>query len=445
MRRRYLYLLPDGLHPTVVDSQVVTVLRRLADEGLRFDVFAYQFNPMAGDRERVKNRLESIRRELPGKVMLWRWPYPRFLVRTPEVSGQAATSRAATDHEARERWLAPLRRLALRLRDLAVELLVLMSLLPSMVGRERIVIHARGSAALVALRLRRWYSGCRVVSDIRGDAPAEFLHGSSLRGFDPESALVRAEHARLLALEGRIVRESDSVQVVSEALRRRLAAAHGLPPERIRVVPCVADERHFRYDAEARGAQRQALGLAGERLLVYSGSLQAWQGVDGLLATWRQLRPLLPQARLLLLTPDLGGARQLLAANGLREGADAWIRSAAFSEVARYLCAADIGLLLRDPHPLNAAASPTKLAEYLLCGLPVVASGGIGDLDATLEAEALGVLVDRFRDPGRLEDALRRADVVWAAESRASRAARAAALFALGSRIPAWANLYRGL
>ena len=48
--------------------------------------------------------------------------------------------------------------------------------------------------------------------------------------------------------------------------------------------------------------------------------------------------------------------------------------SVPFTEVPKYLNAADVAFLIRDNHEMNAVASPTKLAEYLSCGLPVISS-----------------------------------------------------------------------
>ena len=50
-------------------------------------------------------------------------------------------------------------------------------------------------------------------------------------------------------------------------------------------------------------------------------------------------------------------------------------------EVPVYLSAADIGISFIRPAPSKVASSPTKIAEYLACGLPVVINGGVGDLD----------------------------------------------------------------
>jgi glycosyltransferase involved in cell wall biosynthesis len=58
--------------------------------------------------------------------------------------------------------------------------------------------------------------------------------------------------------------------------------------------------------------------------------------------------------------------------------------------VPEYLAAGDLGLLLRDPHPVNRVASPVKFAEYLAAGLPVLVSPGVGDAAAIVERERVG-------------------------------------------------------
>lgn len=44
-----------------------------------------------------------------------------------------------------------------------------------------------------------------------------------------------------------------------------------------------------------------------------------------------------------------------------------------------YLCAADVGLLLREKHLMNEVASPGKFAEYALSGLPIIMTSSAGE------------------------------------------------------------------
>jgi len=66
--------------------------------------------------------------------------------------------------------------------------------------------------------------------------------------------------------------------------------------------------------------------------------------------------------------------------------------------IIAYQNAADLGLLLRRPSPVNACAAPTKFAECLMCGLPLALTRGIGDYSALAEQHNLGVMVADLDD-----------------------------------------------
>jgi glycosyltransferase involved in cell wall biosynthesis len=65
----------------------------------------------------------------------------------------------------------------------------------------------------------------------------------------------------------------------------------------------------------------------------------------------------------------------------------------------------DLGLLLRDAHPVNRVASPVKFAEYLACGVPVLISPGVGDCPRIVERERVGFV---FRPDSPLDAILAR-------------------------------------
>jgi glycosyltransferase involved in cell wall biosynthesis len=58
----------------------------------------------------------------------------------------------------------------------------------------------------------------------------------------------------------------------------------------------------------------------------------------------------------------------------------------------------DAGLAFIRPSLSKWASSPTKVAEYLAAGLPVVTNTGIGDLDEIIRAERVGVAITEFSD-----------------------------------------------
>ena len=60
------------------------------------------------------------------------------------------------------------------------------------------------------------------------------------------------------------------------------------------------------------------------------------------------------------------------------------LKSVTSDEVPFYLNAADLAFALRQPSFSMQGVAPIKLGEYLLCGLPVIASKGIGDTENIL-------------------------------------------------------------
>jgi glycosyltransferase involved in cell wall biosynthesis len=75
---------------------------------------------------------------------------------------------------------------------------------------------------------------------------------------------------------------------------------------------------------------------------------------------------------------------------------DFFIGRATPKEIPRYLKAADVGLSFIKPCYSKLSSSPTKIAEYLASGLPVICNAGIGDLDEQIETDKVGVMIREF-------------------------------------------------
>jgi glycosyltransferase involved in cell wall biosynthesis len=89
--------------------------------------------------------------------------------------------------------------------------------------------------------------------------------------------------------------------------------------------------------------------------------------------------------------------RSLMASRGIGER-DYTVLAAMPAEVPSYLSAADAGLAFIKPCLSKLASSPTKYAEYLGCGLPLIINAGIGDSDALITEERAGALVRDFNE-----------------------------------------------
>ena len=271
---------------------------------------------------------------------------------------------------------------------------------------------------------------CRVVLDLRGSIAEQAGPGSTA-------------HAALVRELGRVVHSADAVICVSEPLRGEIVAWFPDAVHKTRVIPCAASAALFTYDPQKRCEVRRRLRVVDRVVLINSGRLMApWHVAGQLVGAFSVLHAANPAYHLLLVTPDVERARALVSETGI-DGGRVTIVSASHAEVPDYLMAADVGLLLRRRDSVNAVASPTKLAEYLMTGLPVAISEGIGDAEELVRANEFGALIPDINDTGAVEAAVHAAaNMPSSDEARAARAARAARLLSSERYLPTRLEIY---
>jgi glycosyltransferase involved in cell wall biosynthesis len=146
--------------------------------------------------------------------------------------------------------------------------------------------------------------------------------------------------------------------------------------------------------------------------------------------------------RFLVLTRQTELGRREAAAAGVSE--TVIVLAASPNDVPSYLSAADGAIAFVRPCPSKSASSPTKIAEYLACGLPVVANDGVGDL-SELSTEPAFVLLQALD-----ADSLNRGSAALLARignPQCREAARDVALrrFSLDAAVQQYAAIYRTL
>jgi glycosyltransferase involved in cell wall biosynthesis len=170
----------------------------------------------------------------------------------------------------------------------------------------------------------------------------------------------------------------------------------------VTVVPCCVDPGRVARESAVRGDVRRRLGIEDRFVLVYSGSLSAYQIPDRVGRLVEAIQRRRPQTHLLLLTRDRAGAHRWFG--HLARTASMTLVEASYDEVGDYLAAADAALLLRRDDPVNRVACPVKFAEYIVSGLPVVLTPRIGDVSDYVRDTGHGVLIDLDRSPEEQAD-----------------------------------------
>jgi len=227
-------------------------------------------------------------------------------------------------------------------------------------------------------RLRARYSRCLYVH--HGIAEEFLLTG---RRVD------RLKFALNKALERRFLRRFDAVVVVSERMAEYCRREYGV--RRTVVVPCGVQLSRFPDRARERAEVRRAAGLSDRFVFAYSGGAAAWQCIDETVRFYRRVRAQMPEAFLLVLSPDVEAWRRALVDV---DPTTYRVATVSHADVGRELAVADAAFLLRKRTVINEVSAPVKFAEYLACGVPVITSPYVGDYSSLVLARRVGVVME---------------------------------------------------
>lgn len=208
----------------------------------------------------------------------------------------------------------------------------------------------------------------RIIIDAHGASAAEYEYSN----LSPKKCM----SYYLLHTEIEGLRRADYYICQSEAMKSYLGRVCGKKYEKkITVFQCNASPSCFRYDSKARAEMRKLLGVSdGEHVLIYSGGLHKWQMIRESISMFLQYKRCNSNCKMLILTRESEAARCVIHDVCGSERDDILVLSSTYDQVYKYLNAADAGIVLRENVLLNQVASPTKLGEYIMTGLPVISN-----------------------------------------------------------------------
>jgi len=202
------------------------------------------------------------------------------------------------------------------------------------------------------------------------------------------------------AAERRIFAATDGVVTLTERIWPIIKEWDGLKGRDVHheVIPCCVDLSLFRFNEQERAQLRTELGLTNRFTFVYSGSLDGWYLTEEMADFFARVVRKENDAHLLWLTKGSHErVRQLMSARGI--GAEHFsVRAVTPKEMPAYLAAGDVGISFIKRCLSKLASSPTKNAEYLACGLPIVINSGIGDSDTLVKQSQVAVLISDFNE-----------------------------------------------
>ena len=197
----------------------------------------------------------------------------------------------------------------------------------------------------------------------------------------------------LKIIEGNIFRNSDYFICLTEKAKKRIITMckdFNCSSED-KVIPCCADLTLFDFNnvnEKEIDLLRKKEGLENRFVLSYLGSLGSDYLLKEMVETFKILKSIREESKFLFISNN--GEKQVIREfeNQSLSKDDLIFRTLKRRDVPKYLKLVDLSLIYIRSSQSKVGCSPTKLAELLGMGVPVIANSGVGDLDEILSMEA---------------------------------------------------------
>lgn len=361
---KYLYI-TDPLLETVKDSQVINWVQLLNEQDVHFDLIIPTTLSYLFFKNRLrKNKIRKARRKIDGKIF-----------QLPIIKRRDRTG----------------------ISTMLFKSYLGILCLYHHVRYRRIIIQTRNFTFMPVLKsVKTRFKKVRIIYDMRGAAAEEYINAN---GYVKSNAIldpaILNRYEAILNNQEEMISLSDKVLCVSDKLRNYAAALNiKQTPEKFITIPGAADENIFFFSPELRQKVRDRYDINKRLVLIYSGKLdRPWHKSDFIFSLVSNLSQQNSSIFFFCFTPDIETAETLTKKYQISRD-DFLIKYEENENLNNYYNGADLGLMIRDDIPTNNVASPTKLPEYLLSGLPVIISKKLGDYSEFVEKHRLGLIIE---------------------------------------------------
>jgi len=256
-----------------------------------------------------------------------------------------------------------------------------------------------GRAIMEARRFRpqlvhgRAYIASFVASIVARTRSIPFIF--DMRALWPEELVVSGRlrsgsfmHKMIVSIERRLLVRSAGIVSLTQAAVKHLTNLHpNIPPSKLVVIPTCADLTVFRPRQRAQPSSPSSIGSVGS---ITSG----WFKLPWLMGFLAAARRADSGLRFTIVSRDDERAIRAAAAEvGLREN-DIKTFACSPEDVPAALADLDVLVMFFVAGVSKLASCPTRMAEALATGIPIVTNEGVGDVAAVIRDNRVGVLVE---------------------------------------------------
>lgn len=212
--------------------------------------------------------------------------------------------------------------------------------------------------------------------------------------------LIKDKNIKIQRFEEDIL-NSDYLICVSENLKKLFLSRYSLNSKKIISLTTGCDSNLFHFDEAIRVKTRIELGSQNDFIMIYVGSIYfSWQNISRTLDLYKIAKKIDNNLKLIIiiLKKDKKIIYDFLKKKELSKSNIILKFSIPNYKIPDYLNAADMGIIIRNNHPMNNVASPGNFGEYACCGLPIITGKGISNFSQKLEKTSYGIVLNNIYD-----------------------------------------------
>lgn len=261
------------------------------------------------------------------------------------------------------------------------------------------LVHCRSYiSALVGLSMKKKW-GVKFLFDMRGFWADERVDGKI---WNLKNPIFKKIYRFFKKMEIDFIQNADHIVSLTQTGKDEILSWSNISilKNKISVIPCCADLNHFsieKVDAKRAEEFQNNLNISSnDYILSYLGSIGTWYMLDEMLDFFKELKKQRPNSKFLFITKD---NPEHIFNHSKNKGIDSesiLIQPAQREELPSLLSLVDSSIFFILPAYSKKASSPTKQAELLAMGIPVICNNNVGDTGKIVLDHKVGWVVNKF-------------------------------------------------
>ena len=357
-----LYLSYDGMTDPLGQSQVLPYLTRLSEKGFSFHLISFE------KKEKFQNQKEKIQSICDQAKIYW---HPLSYTKKPPL--------LSTVYDVQ------------RMQHFAINLHKKVNFS---------AVHCRSYiAALIGLKLKKKFN-IPFLFDMRGFWADERVEGQIWSLSNPVFKLVYnyfKKKEKLFFLES-----SHIISLTESGKREIFKMLPVLQKDKVSVIPCCVDLSKFNpelINLEDLQKLKVDLGIeTTDKVLGYVGSIGTWYRLSEMLDYYKVFCIYHPNSKFLFVTAENDKLIKDLAIEKQISISNLIIKSCQHDEVPKFISLFDYSIFFILSTFSKTASSPTKLAELMAMGIPVICNSGVGDTEIIINQNNAGSVIESLNE-----------------------------------------------